>query len=805
LRTARQETPSMRFVPASIAACAAALLAFTSFAHAQVSPSPAARVIVKLKSGSSTLRKALAAKAGTETVVAQELGDRIGVPLTAGIGVSDTMQVVHASGLTSSALAAQLARDPDVEFAVPDRRRHAYLVPNDPLYPDGLPGNGPAAGQWYLRPPAGAVQAGINVEPAWDITMGSPGVVVAVLDTGIRFDHPDLLTVASGGNILPGYDMVSDIGTANDGDGRDPDASDPGNWVTAIEANDRSSEFYHCTVQDPSTGRYIAENSSWHGTMTSSLIGALTNNGIGMASVSPNARILPVRVLGKCGGFDSDILAGMRWAAGLDVPRLPPNINRARVINMSLGAEGPCDLSYQSVVDDIIAAGTTLVIAAGNTAGHMAQSPANCRGVIAVAALRHVGNKVGFSDLGPAVAISAPGGNCVNTEANSACLYPILAAVNTGSTTPASSSYTDSYKISVGTSFSAPLVAGTAALMLSANPSLSPWQVRQLIQATARAFPTTGGDNGDGSIVPQCTLPQYDDAGDPVDQGQCYCTTYTCGGGMLDAAAAVAAAKNGVVLPAVQGQGLWWNMPAASENGWGINFAHQDSTIFATWFTYDELDNPWWLSMTASRIADNVYSGTLFETHGPAFSATPFNPALVTRSSVGQATIAFSNDSTATFSYTVNAITDTKVLTRQVFGPLPVCQAAQGNAATATNYQDLWWNPSESGWGVNLTQQGDVIFITWFTYDANGQPLWLSGTARRTDAQTYAGALVHTTGSSFDAVPYRTSDLTVGTVGTFTLTFADGNHAAFAYSYAGVSQTKQITRQVFSGAGTVCH
>jgi serine protease len=356
--------------------------------------------------------------------------------------------------------------------------------------------------------------------------------VVADLDSGIRFDHPDLQRVANGGNLLAGYDMVSNLGVANDGDSRDADPSDPGDWVTAAEANLVGGEFYKCTSQD-STGRYVSESSSWHGTQTAGLIAASTNNGLGMASVGRTVRLLPVRVLGKCGGFDSDIIAGMRWAAGLSVAGVPTNPTPARIINMSLGGGGACSAAYQSAMAEISAAKVVVVASAGNSAGHAVSSPANCPGVIAVAALRHVGTKVGFSDLGPEIAISAPGGNCVNTAANSPCLYPILTTSNGGSTVPfaGSSLYTDSFDSTLGTSFSAPLVSGTVALMLSARPTLSPAEVLTLLKGTARAFPTTGGDNGDGTVVKQCTAPQY--------QNQCYCTTSTCGAGMLDAGAVV--------------------------------------------------------------------------------------------------------------------------------------------------------------------------------------------------------------------------------------------------------------------------
>jgi serine protease len=271
------------------------------------------------------------------------------------------------------------------------------------------------------------------------------------------------------------------------------------------------------------------------------LVAALTDNGIGMAGVAPGVRVLPVRVLGKCGGYDSDIIAGMRWAAGLSVPGAPANPYPARLINLSLGGDGVCSAAYQEAVDEATAAGTVIVASAGNSSGHAVASPASCGGVIAVAGLRHAGTKVGFSSLGPEVAISAPGGNCVNTAANSECLYPILTTTNSGETVPVGSTYTDSHNVSVGTSFSAPLVAGVAALALSLHPELTPWEVRDLLRATARPFPPVGSIPS-SSGVPECTQPQSNLVGMPVDQLECYCTTASCGAGMLDAGAALGGA-----------------------------------------------------------------------------------------------------------------------------------------------------------------------------------------------------------------------------------------------------------------------
>ncbi len=502
---------------------------------AAVTSTPQARVIVKFKADSALLRKQTLSANDQHAALAQTLAGRTGLSLRSGAGVADRTQVIFASGMSSAQLAARLARESDVEYAVVDQRRHRFTPPNDPLYASGLGGSGPTVGQWYLRAPVGDVQSSINVETAWTITTGSPSVVVAVLDTGVRFDHADLQRVGTGGNLLPGYDMISDVPVGNDGDGRDADPSDPGDWLTQAEIDQVGGPFEGCTSGP--------ENSSWHGTQVSGLIGALTGNGVGMASVGRNVRVLPVRVLGKCGGFDSDIIAGMRWAAGLNVPGVPDNATRARVLNMSLGSDGACTAAYRDAVAEVKATGAIIVASAGNSAGHAVSTPANCPGVIGVAGLRHVGSKVGFSDLGPEISISAPAGNCVNVGPGDACLYPILTTSNGGTTVPfaANSIYTDSFNTTLGTSFSAPLVAGTAALMLSAQPSLTPAEVLALLKQSARAFPTTGASNGDGTTVPQCTAPQFDANNNPVDQSQCYCTSTTCGAGMLDAGAAVLA------------------------------------------------------------------------------------------------------------------------------------------------------------------------------------------------------------------------------------------------------------------------
>jgi hypothetical protein len=258
--------------------------------------------------------------------------------------------------------------------------------------------------------------------------------------------------------------------------------------------------------------------------------------------------------------------------------------------------------------------------------------------------------------------------------------------------------------------------------------------------------------------------------------------------------------------PAPNYGGLWWNAPAGSEAGWGIGFAHQGDVIFATWLTYDATGASWWLSMTALKTLDGAYAGTIYQTNGPAFSAVPFNPNSVAATAVGAGTLKFSDVNDGAFSYTVNGITQTKMITREVFGPLPTCVfGAQDNLAAATNYQDLWWNPAESGWGISITQQGNTIYAVWFTYDQNGKPLWLAVTATQTaQSGVYAGTLYQTSGPAFSAVPFNPANVSLTPVGPATFSFANGNSATFAYTAFGVSQSKSITRQIFQSPGTLC-
>ncbi len=378
----------------------------------------------------------------------------------------------------AESLTRYLATDPSIEYAAPDRLKQPKKIPNDPDYPQ----------QWHYQSPPGE-PGGVNLPPAWDITTGSAAIVVAVIDTGSLPLHPDLA-----GRYVGGYDMISDARIANDGDGREADASDPGDWITQAES---LSGFFAGCPQG---------SSSWHGTHVAGTIGAASNNGIGVAGINWVSRILPVRALGKCGGFDSDIIDAMVWAVGGAVPGAPANPNPARVLNLSIGGSGTCG-PFQNAVDTALGAGAVVVIAAGNENQDASlSSPGNCDGVITVAAIGRQGQRAAYSNFGTLVEIAAPGGDFSDSG--------VLSTLNAGATFPRGYTYANYY----GTSMATPHVAGIASLMLSANPSLTPAQVLAVIQNTARAFPNQTARN---------------------------CTTSLCGAGIIDAGAAVAS----IVLP----------------------------------------------------------------------------------------------------------------------------------------------------------------------------------------------------------------------------------------------------------------
>jgi serine protease len=352
-------------------------------------------------------------------------------------------------------------------------------------------------------------------QTAWLRSNQAP-VVVAVLDTGIT-SHPDLA-----GRILPSRDFVSDVDYANDGDGWDADPSDPGDYVTSADL--AHPQFSGCAVED----------SSWHGTIVAGMVVANVNNQEGGAGIQWGASVLPVRVAGKCGATVADIVDGMRWAAGLSVAGVPDNPNPARIVNISFGGSLDCGREYQDTIDELHDAGVLVVAAAGNDHGKVSR-PASCRGVVGVVALNRDGFKTHYSNFGSVLAdtgIATVGGD--DDEGAWGPLLAdggIVALTNSGVAGPVS----PDHAAHAGTSFAAPMAAGTLALMLSVNPALGAEQLLAGLRASARPHPGS-------TLIGRCS---------DVNPGRCVCTRQTCGVGVLDARQAItyAAAPDSYVGP----------------------------------------------------------------------------------------------------------------------------------------------------------------------------------------------------------------------------------------------------------------
>jgi serine protease len=368
-------------------------------------------------------------------------------------------QILKLSGNLSKADVAQLvkelAADPNVEFAEEDQLMQAFVTPNDPSY----------SSQWHYYETAG----GLNLPTAWDSATGV-GQYVAVIDTGYR-PHADLAA-----NLVGGYDFISDTFVSNDGNLRDSSALDPGDWTTTN----------YCYAG------WAATNSSWHGTHVAGTIAAVTNNSVGVAGVAYGAKVVPLRVLGKCGGYNSDIADAIAWSSGATVSGVPANPYPAKVASLSLGGRQTCPSVMQTAINTARSRGTIVVVAAGNSqANASAFAPANCTGVIVVASVNRSGGRAWYSNFGAIVDVAAPGGDTSSTSANG-----VLSTLNTGTTTPGS----DTYVYYQGTSMATPHVSGAAALMFSVNPSLTPDQIESLLKSSSRAFPATCGQCGSGIV-----------------------------------------------------------------------------------------------------------------------------------------------------------------------------------------------------------------------------------------------------------------------------------------------------------------
>ncbi|WP_417498540.1 S8 family serine peptidase [Lysobacter niastensis] len=396
--------------------------------------------IVKYRDGSTTVGNAARLQGALDTAAHGAGAAGWGLKHLRRLSVGG--DVVRASRkldrVEAEALMRQIAANPDVEYVEVDRLLQAVLTPNDPGYPQ----------QWGYQD----ADAGIRANEAWDTASGT-GVVVAVLDTGIT-THPDLAA-----NVIAGYDFISDATAARDGNGRDSNPADQGDWYGAGEC-----------------GQIFGSNSSWHGTHVAGTVAALTNNAVGVAGTAFNAKISPVRVLGKCGGSISDIADAITWASGGTVSGVPANANPAEVINLSLGGGGSCSATMQNAINGAVSRGTTLAIAAGNSnANTSGFTPANCNNVIAVASIDSGGQRSSFSNYGALIDIAAPGSGIYST-------------LNAGTTTPGAASYA-TYN---GTSMATPHVAGVIALLqsVSATPK-TPAQVESLIKSNFRPFPVT--------------------------------------------------------------------------------------------------------------------------------------------------------------------------------------------------------------------------------------------------------------------------------------------------------------------------
>jgi serine protease len=505
-------TPSVRRSLAAALALALSAPAFAGQVHTAglTDTGRFDRFIVRFADGTTEAKDANARQAAIDGA-----GRAEGLGLKQQLRLSIGADVVRADRKLDRAqaqrLMQRLASHPGVEYVEVDKLNKAFGTPNDSNY----------SNQWGYFNSTG----GIRADQAWDLGNGA-GVVVAVLDTGIT-SHSDL-----NANVIAGYDFIKDVTEANDGNGRDSDAHDPGDWAPAGACGAGSA----------------AENSSWHGTHVAGTVAAVTNNAKGVAGTAGGAKVMPVRVLGRCGGYDSDIIDAITWASGGTVSGVPANPNPAEVISLSLGGSGACSFSTQAAINAAVNRGTTIVVAAGNENTNVStSSPGNCANVIAVAATTSSGQRASFSNYGTGVDIAAPG-------------YSILSTINTGTQGPGA----EGYAYYSGTSMATPHVSGVVALMQAyATTPKTPAQVESILKSSARAFP----------VAP----------------------TQPIGAGIVDARAAMLAARGGSTTPppppppsgTVLVNGVAVSLPAKAAGTWSSTYtmvvpAGRSKLTFAT-------------------------------------------------------------------------------------------------------------------------------------------------------------------------------------------------------------------------------
>jgi|GEM_PF-1328918 len=595
----------------------------------------------------------------------------------------------------------KLAAKNDIEFAEPNVIAQASLIPNDAKFPQ----------QWNLRERNIAI-GGANLPDAWDVTKGDPSLVIAVLDTGI-LRHSEL-----SGRLLTGYDFVSNVSSGNDGNGRDLDSADPGNWISSSELNLFDAQR--------------AKPSNWHGTHVAGTIAAGGGNGIGVVGVNWQSKILPVRVLGKGGGPINDIADGLAWAAGASISGIPNNTNPARVINMSLGGTGACPSQLQQAINYAVSKNVVIVVSAGNEGALVDQKwPANCTGVIAVAAIGQNGSAARYTNFGKHVHIAAPGGDLPRDAG-------ILSLGDGGDKSPLND---NTYMSLQGTSMAAPHVAGIVSLMLSVNPGLSFNQIKTLLQSTAQPFPKNTG----------------------LD-----CNVSLCGAGIVNAAGAVRAAASGE--PGIQlgkpQSGWWWN---AAEGGRGFALEIRDGKLFFAGFLYEANGrSTWFASGPTAMQSETRYVGTLDRYFGgQTLNGTYKTPIM--QESVGSLVLTFTDATHAVISWPGGSVN----IERFEFVEGGVKSPITG----FTPESGWWWNPTEGGRGFAIEIQNNSMFMASFLYDDAGNPVWNVSTGPMASPNQFVGDwLQYANGQSLTG-SYKSPQVVNAKAGQVRVNFSDSTHA----------------------------
>jgi serine protease len=758
---------------------------------------------VKLRSQAQSVN---IVQAKTSDADVADLAQRTGLAMARSRQMTPSMHVVFLQktlfGADVNAVLKKLRTDPAVQFADIDQRRYAHsLPPDDPLFSapaDVATTNASMrSGQWFMQTP-GTTTTMVNgvatqdlsatdAISAWAITTGSTGTVIADVDTGVRFDHPDLLRAGFdssragfGGRLLPGYDFVDQdynptsgaaLGTfliANDGDGWDPDPSDPGDWINSTDQkNTTLFPAATCPVSD----------SSWHGTRVVGVLGALTDNGVGIAGMTWGPYLLPVRALGKCGGYDSDIIAGMQWAAGMPVAGVPDNPYPADIINLSLGGKGSCPNAYQNVVNTLATMGVLVVASAGNESGPV-DAPGNCSGVLAVAGLRNVGTKVGYSSFGMEVGVAAPAGNCVN--ASGPCLRSIDTTVNFGLTTPGTNGYADQTNVNLGTSFSAPMVSGVVALMRAVNANLTPAQLITRIKTSASAFPQPVG-------LPVCPSLSTDGSGEcacPNDGSQ-------CGAGMVNALSAVKAALDpiaAVVVPATVSAGR----NAVFDGSPSVAACNVQGALSYAWTATGGVSLQSAANAAQVTVVPSGAAGTLTLT--VTDSANHTDTATVTFTSSGATTTAPSSPGTAaTACPAALTVTPVPPTLAEAFSPASVGENVV-SALTITFSNANGFDLTQSG--ITLTVPANLSLQTSPapTTTCSGASATLTSAA---STVTLAGAIIPASGSCSITMSVKSA-----TAGSYAITIANALSTASAGGNAASASTSlTVTAPPSKGGG----